>query len=99
MEVIRALCLLASGAVASAQNASGAGAARALPHSRRAAFELVYREARWMKGGDGARCASGWSDVEHGQGEHACNSLVRVVQTHRIRSILDVPVGDGCFSR
>ena len=101
---VRALCLLASGtvasgAVSSAQNASGADVGRAQPHARRAAFELVYREARWMKGGDGARCASGWSDVEHSQGEHACNSLVRVVQTYRIRSILDVPVGDGCFSR
>ena len=93
-----AACLLASGAAA-AQNATGADATRAQSHARRAAFEQVYREARWMSGGDGALCLSGWSDVEHSQGERACNSLVRVVQTYHIRSVLDVPVGDGCFTR
>ena len=62
------------------------------------AFERVYAEDRWLRGRDGALCASGWSAVSAGQGAAAMHAVVRVVRTMGIRSIADVPCGDGCFA-
>lgn len=65
---------------------------------RERAFERVYAEGRWLHGIDGALCGSGWSDVTAGQGEKAMYAVVDVVSSMEIRSIVDIPVGDGCFS-
>ena len=63
------------------------------------AFERVYSEGRWLHGADGAtRCASGWSDVTSGQGAAALQAIMKVVRVFDIRSIADVPCGDGCFT-
>ena len=63
------------------------------------AFERVYNEGRWTFGADGANsCLSGWSDIGRGQAKEALRSLSRVVEQHDVRSYIDVPVGDGCFS-
>ena len=66
---------------------------------RAQAFERVYAEGRWTHGPDGARCGSGWSHVESGQGEMALKAVMDVVYSMKIRSIADVPCGDGCFAR
>ena len=66
---------------------------------RQRAFERVYIEGRWLHGADGAAsCASGWSDVAAGQGEAALQAVAHVVGAYKIRSIADVPCGDGCFA-
>ena len=62
------------------------------------AFARVYAEGRWKNGADSAACLSGWSDVSRGQATDALSALVEVVETYGIRSYLDLPVGDGCFS-
>ena len=62
------------------------------------AFARVYAEGRWKNGADSAACLSGWSDVSRGQATGALSALVEVVETYGIRSYLDLPVGDGCFS-
>lgn len=64
-----------------------------------AAFERVYSEGRWLRGQDGALCASGWSAVAFGQAVKAMDALVSVVEAQQVRSLIDMPVGDGCFSR
>ena len=65
---------------------------------RARAFERVYRNGEWLHGVDGARCTSGWSDVTAGQGAAALQAVTSVVATFGIRSIADVPCGDGCFA-
>ena len=65
---------------------------------RTRAFERVYEEGRWVGGVDGARCASGWSDVSSGQGAAAMRAVLHVIDTYQIDSMLDVPCGDGCFA-
>ena len=66
---------------------------------RAATFQRVYDEGRWIRGMDGARrCPSGWSDVSQGQGAEAVRAVVSVVDAFAIRSIADVPCGDGCFA-
>ena len=65
---------------------------------RELAFSRVYVEGRWKNGADSAACLSGWSDVSRGQATGALSALVEVVETYGIRSYLDLPVGDGCFS-
>ena len=66
---------------------------------RARAFERVYAEGRWLHGADGATlCASGWSDVGSGQGAAALHAVVSVVNAFKIRSIADLPCGDGCFA-
>lgn len=66
---------------------------------RAQAFERVYSEGRWLNGADGASaCASGWSDVASGQGVAALRAVVSVVRTFNVRSVADVPCGDGCFA-
>ena len=65
---------------------------------RRLAFERVYEEGRWKNGADAASCSSGWSDVGRGQATKAVSALVDVVEEHAVRSYMDLPVGDGCFS-
>ena len=71
----------------------------ALSSDRARAFERVYAEGRWINGADGARrCPSGWSDVGSGQALAAMRAVVSVVDMFQIRSIADVPCGDGCFA-
>jgi len=65
---------------------------------RARAFERVYAEGRWKGGMDGARCGSGWSDIESGQGVAALRAVLDVVSAYGIRSIADIPCGDGCFA-
>lgn len=80
--------LLAAGAVGDVTSAD-----------RAHAFERVYSEGRWLNGADGARrCPSGWSDVGMGQGLAAVRAVRSVVDMFGIRSIADVPCGDGCFA-
>ena len=66
--------------------------------SRAQAFERVYAEGRWKHGVDGALCGSGWSHVPSGQGAMALKAVTDVVESFGIRSIADVPCGDGCFA-
>lgn len=71
-----------------------------LSSERARAFERVYSEGRWINGADGARrCPSGWSDVGSGQAVAAVRAVVSVVDMFQLRSIADVPCGDGCFAR
>eukprot|EP00964_Phaeocystis_antarctica_P023898 scaffold13374_cov45-Phaeocystis_antarctica.AAC.1 len=65
---------------------------------REIAFERVYAEGRWKNGADSAACLSGWSDVSKGQATGALRALAEVVEKYEIRSYMDLPVGDGCFS-
>ena len=65
---------------------------------RQRAFEAVYDEYRWMRGGDGAKCRSGWSDVHNGQAAAAQRALLRVVRDYAVTSLVDLPIGDLCFS-
>ena len=67
--------------------------------SRLAAMQAAYDEGRWVGGADDAACSSGWSDVPTGQGRAAAARLVWLVRQFRIRSYLDVPFGDLCFTR
>ena len=62
------------------------------------AFARVYAEGRWKNGADSAACLSGWSDVSKGQATGALRALAEVVDNYGIRSYMDLPVGDGCFS-
>ena len=62
------------------------------------AFARVYAEGRWKNGADSAACLSGWSDVSKGQATEAVRVLAEVVEKYGIRSYMDLPVGDGCFS-
>ena len=71
----------------------------ALPSTeRRLAFERVYELGLWLGGEDGAVCKSGWSSIQHAQGTAAHHGLLRVIDRYSIRSVADVPVGDGCFT-
>ena len=65
---------------------------------RELAFARVYAEGRWKNGADSAACLSGWSDVSKGQATGALRALAEVVDNYGIRSYMDLPVGDGCFS-
>lgn len=78
----------------------GACLVSGLPTSleRERAFERVYDDGRWMKGSDGALCTSGWSNVAAGQGSAALRAVLEVVEAWSIKSIADVPSGDGCFA-
>ena len=70
-----------------------------LTSDRAHAFERVYAEGRWVNGADGARnCLSGWSDVGNGQAVAAVKAVASVVEMFGVRSIVDVPCGDGCFA-
>ena len=69
-----------------------------LSQAKHDVFEAIYRDGRWMGGVDGAGCKSGWSAAASGQADSALALLTIVVQTHGIRSLLDLPIGDGCFS-
>jgi hypothetical protein len=62
------------------------------------AFERAYTEGRWLHGSDGALCGSGWSKVEAGQGSAAMRAVLHVIDAMNVRSIADIPCGDGCFS-
>ena len=79
---------------------AGVGLAAAAPAllSRASAFEAVYSEGRWFKGVDGAACRSGWSSLEQGQATAALAALETVLNDHDLDSLLDLPVGDGCFA-
>ena len=67
-------------------------------YDRARAFERVYDEGRWLHSNDGALCASGWSNVAAGQGAAALRAVLKTIQTFGIRSIADIPSGDGCFA-
>jgi len=78
---------------------AGLAAVDVTSSERSHAFERVYSEGRWINGADGAlRCKSGWSDVSVGQGVAAVKAVKAVVDMFAIRSIADVPCGDGCFA-
>ena len=84
LSLFQACCLAATQATSSAE--------------RERAFERVYDEGRWVNGMDGALCSSGWSNVAAGQGTSALQAVLKVVDTLDIRSIADIPSGDGCFA-
>jgi len=75
------------------------GVADMISHAKQAVFEAIYRDGRWLGGADGSQCLSGWSAAASGQADSALALLTIVVQTHGVRSILDLPIGDGCFSQ
>ena len=68
-----------------------------LSQAKHDVFTEIYRDGRWFGGKDGAGCLSGWSAAASGQADSALALITIVVQTHGIRSILDLPIGDGCF--
>ena len=65
---------------------------------RQRAFEAVYDEHRWMRGGDGANCRSGWSDIDTGQAAAAQRALLLVIRDYAVTQLVDLPIGDLCFS-
>lgn len=78
---------------------AAAATAATVSEDRARAFDRVYAEGRWLHGADGASlCASGWSDVGSGQAAAALQAVLSVVKVFNIRSIADVPCGDGCFA-